>query len=79
MNEQGKQTVSKDWCQIAEQYIPNLTSSSAHRILDDATDFYQVDYGNVLLLNNVGYLVRNRIGEEIWAGGGTETMDQELR
>jgi hypothetical protein len=64
MKEEGKQKALKDWCRIAEQYIPNLSSCSIHRIREDATDFYKVEYGDVLLLNDVGYLVRGTESEK---------------
>ena len=54
----------RDWCRIAEQYIQNPTSCKIHRILEDTTDFYDVEYGDVLLLNQVGYLVRGTESEK---------------
>jgi tRNA A-37 threonylcarbamoyl transferase component Bud32 len=48
----------RDWCGIGEKYIHDLSSCRVHRILQDTTDFYRVEYGDVVLLNNVGYLVR---------------------
>ena len=54
----------RDWCRIAEKYIPNLSSCTIHRILEDTTDFYDVEYGDVLLLDGVGYLVRGTESEK---------------
>lgn len=47
-----------DWCEIARNNIPNPGSCRVFRLLEDTTDFYEVNYGDVLLLNGVGYLVR---------------------
>lgn len=53
-----------DWCRIAEGYVQNLSSCKVHRVLEDTTDFYDVEYGDVLLLNGVGYLVRGTESEK---------------
>ena len=54
----------RDWCRIGEKYIQNPSSCRVHRILEDTTDFYEVQYGDVVLLNNVGYLVRGTESEK---------------
>jgi serine/threonine protein kinase len=54
----------RDWCRIAEKYIHDLSSCKVHRILEDTTDFYDVEYGDVILLNNIGYLVRGTESEK---------------
>ena len=53
-----------DWCRIAEKYIHNPSSCRIYRILEDTTDFFDVEYGDVVLLNNVGYLVRGTESEK---------------
>ncbi len=55
---------AQDWCRISEQYISNLSSCKVHRVLEDTTDFYGVEYGDVILLNDVGYLVRGTESEK---------------
>jgi len=55
---------AQDWCRIGEQYISNLSSCNVHRVLEDTTDFYGVEYGDVILLNDVGYLVRGTESEK---------------
>jgi tRNA A-37 threonylcarbamoyl transferase component Bud32 len=62
MNKGGN--MDTDWCQIGEKYIHGLSSCRVHRILEDTTDFYQVEYGDVIFLNNVGYLVRGTESEK---------------
>jgi hypothetical protein len=57
-------TPSQDWCRIGEQYISNLSSCTVYRVLEDTTDFYGVEYGDVILLNDVGYLVRGTESEK---------------
>ena len=47
-----------DWCKVATEYLPENSSCRVFRILEDTTDFYDVNYGDVLLLDDVGYLVR---------------------
>lgn len=64
MNDGGLPTASQDWCRIGEQYISNLSSCRVHRVLEDTTDFYEVEYGDVLLLNGIGYLVRGTESEK---------------
>jgi hypothetical protein len=54
----------RDWCRIAEKYIHDLSSCRVYRIVEDTTDFYRVEYGDVVLLNNVGYLVRGTESEK---------------
>jgi hypothetical protein len=54
----------QDWCRIGEQYIRDLSSCTVHRVLEDTTDFYDVEFGDVVLLNNVGYLVRGTESEK---------------
>ncbi len=54
----------RDWCGIGEKYIHDLSSCRVHRVLEDTTDFYEVEYGDVVLLNNVGYLVRGTESEK---------------
>ena len=53
-----------DWCKIAEKHIPDLRSCTVFRVLEDTTDFYRVDYGDVILLKGVGYLVRGTESEK---------------
>jgi serine/threonine protein kinase len=62
MSESGKP--ERDWCQIGGTYIQGLSTCRVHRILEDTTDFYRVEYGDVVLLNNVGYLVRGTESEK---------------
>jgi serine/threonine protein kinase len=64
MNERGPPKASEDWCRVGEQYISDLSSCRVHRILEDTTDFYAVEYGDVILLNDVGYLVRGTESEK---------------
>jgi hypothetical protein len=47
-----------DWCKVATEYLAENSSCRVFRILEDTTDFYDVNYGDVLLLDDVGYLVR---------------------
>jgi tRNA A-37 threonylcarbamoyl transferase component Bud32 len=54
----------RDWCRIAEEYIRDLSSCRVYRILEDTTDFFEVEYGDVVLLENVGYLVRGTESEK---------------
>jgi serine/threonine protein kinase len=58
------QSESIDWCKRAGDFIPDSRSCTVFRILEDTTDFYQVNYGDVLLLNGVGYLVRGTESEK---------------
>jgi serine/threonine protein kinase len=58
------QNDTKDWCSIGQGYLPHRTSCEVHRILEDTTDFYDVDYGDVILLNQRGYLVRGTESEK---------------
>ncbi|MDQ7785139.1 MAG: hypothetical protein RDU20_19795 [Desulfomonilaceae bacterium] len=53
-----------DWCEIARKYVPDSTTCRIFRVLHDTTDFYEVNYGDVLLLNGVGYLVRGTESEK---------------
>jgi hypothetical protein len=53
-----------DWCSVGQQWLPTQTSCVVHRILEDTTDFYDVDYGDVLLLKNRGYLVKGTESEK---------------
>lgn len=64
MNKSGFPKASEDWCRIGEQYISNLSSCKVHRVLEDTTDFYGVEYGDVILLNDIGYLVRGTESEK---------------
>ena len=47
-----------DWCSIAKDYVSESNVCHIYRILEDTTDFYDVNYGDVILLDDVGYLVR---------------------
>ncbi len=47
-----------DWCAIAKNYVSESNVCRVFRILEDTTDFYDVNYGDVILLDDVGYLVR---------------------
>ena len=47
-----------DWCAIARNYVSESNVCRVFRILEDTTDFYDVNYGDVILLDDVGYLVR---------------------
>lgn len=47
-----------DWCFIARDYVSESNVCHIFRILEDTTDFYDVNYGDVILLDDVGYLVR---------------------
>lgn len=53
-----------DWCEIAQEHLPGSTSCQVYRVRDDTTDYYEVDYGDVLLLNEVGYVVRGTESEK---------------
>ena len=53
-----------DWCKIAEQYISSSHYCQVIRVLEDTSNFYQVEYGDVVLLNEVGYLVRGTESEK---------------
>ncbi len=64
MQAENKTSNSVDWCKIAERHIPNLTSCEVFRILEDTTDYFEVDYGDVMVLNKVGYLVRGTESEK---------------
>jgi hypothetical protein len=46
-----------DWCTVASEYLPANSSCRVLNIHEDTTDFYQVNYGDVILLDGVGYLV----------------------
>lgn len=58
MCQENQDLSSIDWCKIGQNYIHDHTSCLVFRILEDTTNFFDVDYGNVLLINGVGYLVR---------------------
>lgn len=47
-----------DWCSMAKDYVSESNVCHIYRILLDTTDFYDVNYGDVILLDDVGYLVR---------------------
>lgn len=47
-----------DWCSIAKKYVAEHNVCHVYRILEDTTDFYDVNYGDVILLDDTGYLVR---------------------
>ncbi len=47
-----------DWCGLAKDYVSESNVCHIYRILVDTTDFYDVNYGDVILLDDVGYLVR---------------------
>ena len=64
MNVNGSDRESLDWCKIAERYIPDSRTCRIYRVLEDTTDFFQVNYGDVMLLNDVGYLVRGTESEK---------------
>ena len=49
---------STDWCAIARNYVSESNVCRVFRLLEDTTDFYDVNYGDVILLDDVGYLVR---------------------
>ena len=53
-----------DWCKIAEQYMSGPHHCQVYRVLEDTSDFYKVEYGDVILLNEVGYLVRGTESEK---------------
>lgn len=53
-----------DWCALGQKNLPEKTSCQVHRILEDTTDFYDVDYGDVLLFNDTGYLVKGTESEK---------------
>lgn len=46
-----------DWCSVAAGYLPENSVCRVLNILKDTTDFYQVNYGDVILLDDIGYLV----------------------
>jgi hypothetical protein len=46
-----------DWCKVATEYLPENSSCRVLNILQDTTDFYQVNYGDVILIEDIGYLV----------------------
>ncbi len=64
MNSGPLPKTARDWCRIGEQYISNLSTCRVHRVLEDTTDFYGVEYGDVILLNDIGYLVRGTESEK---------------
>lgn len=51
-------TKKNKWCELAREFIPGANQCRIFRILEDTTNYYDVDYGDVVLLNNVGYLVK---------------------
>jgi len=53
-----------DWCEIAKEYTPDAGFCREFRVLEDTTDFFEVEYGDVLLLNGAGYLVRGTESEK---------------
>ncbi len=53
-----------DWCAIGQKNLPEKTSCKVHRILEDTTDFYDVEYGDVLLFKDIGYLVKGTESEK---------------
>jgi hypothetical protein len=53
-----------DWCKIAEEYVGLTGGCRVFRIVEDTTEFFDIDYGDVILLNDVGYLVKGTESEK---------------
>ncbi len=64
MKPKKTESQSVDWCKVAERHVPNSRSCRVFRVLEDTTDFFQVSFGDVLLLRDVGYLVRGTESEK---------------
>lgn len=77
-----------DWCTVATEYLPENSSCRVLNIHEDTTDFYQVNYGDVILLDGVGYLVMGTETEKKfglegepkpWVKGGIDLTTGEKR
>lgn len=53
-----KTRLSVDWCKIGQKYLHENSHCVVFRILEDVTNFFDVNYGDVLLIDGIGYLVR---------------------
>ncbi|MFO7716439.1 MAG: serine/threonine protein kinase [Desulfosarcina sp.] len=49
--------------QMALRWMPSIGQASGMRILTDTSDFFNVDYGDILLLGGTPYLIRNNAKE----------------
>jgi hypothetical protein len=58
--------------EMARSYMPSF-DSHGFRILSDTSDFFSVDYGDILLLNDTPFLVRNNAKE------GRFGLDDEVK
>lgn len=59
--------------QLALQQMPSLERLGDLRILTDTSDFFGVEYGDILLLNDTPYLIRNNAKE------GRFGLDDEVK
>lgn len=73
---------------MAKRWMPSFGKESDFRILTDTTDFFGVDYGDIVLLDDRPYLVRNNAKEgrfglddevKYWVKRSVDLMSGELK
>jgi tRNA A-37 threonylcarbamoyl transferase component Bud32 len=73
---------------MALRWMPSIGPVDGMRILTDTSDFFNVDYGDILLLDNTPYLIRNNAREgrfglddevKYWVKRSLDLATQELK